>query len=439
VAVAVRGAVNAPLIRPAALLEERYLRYGRARIRMRFGHVSAACAIGAIVAGLVYLAATTTYTERATVTGYLVPDAGIARVRAARSGTVESIRIRQGALVARGAPLVELRFDTELATLENHATAVAANLQSRAAELSRRRSSSARRMQAERERLDVERDGLEREREIVAAQIGSQRRWLATANDRLSRIRAASTSGAVAAAELLRAQNEVVAGEIDRQSLERQQAVLERSLAEIERRAESLGAERDADQATIALAELDVASAALENDRSSAEVVVAPIAGRVVSIAVDVGANVAAGKELVVVAPERASLRAALFVPPRAIGLIRAGEPVALRYDAFPYQEFGVFRGEVVAIADFVFDRKDIDVELPISGPVFRVFAQLERQSLEAHGHDVDLKAGMTLVADVATRELTVFEWLVEPLRALRAAPFHSRDSRTAESSARPS
>src|SRR5262249_1704381 len=78
-------------------------------------------------------------------------------------------------------------------------------------------------------------------------------------------------------------------------------------------------------------------------------------------------------------------------------------------------------------IADFVFDRRDADVELAISGPVFRVFARLDRQSLEAHGREVDLKPGMTLVADVATRELTIFEWLIEPLRALRGAPFDRR------------
>jgi membrane fusion protein len=426
-AAAVHDEMNAPLIRPAALLEMRYLRYGRTRLRMRLSHLGATGAIGVLVAALVYLAATTTYTERSTVTGYLVPDAGIARVRAARNGIVDAIRVAQGDRVARGAALVELRSDTALESLENHAAAVAANLDRHAAELSSRRDSVRRRAEAERERLDLERAGLERERTIIAAQIDAEQRWLATANDRSARVRAASAAGAVPLAEALRQQNEAVAGEIDLKNLERQRAVLERSLAEVAQRVEAANAERDAEQATIALAELDLASAALENDRTRAEVVVAPIAGRVVSITVDVGANVAAGRELVVVAPERASLGAALFVPPRAIGLIREGEPVALRYDAFPYQEFGIFRGYVAAIGDFVFDRRDVDVELPISGPVFRVFARLERQSLEAHGREVDLKPGMTLVADVATRELTVFEWLIEPLRALRGAPFDRR------------
>ena len=423
-AAAARERVSASLIRPAVLREMRYLRYGRARLRVRASHASGAFAIAAIVAVLLSLAATTTFTERATVTGYLVPNAGIARVRAMRSGVVAAVRVEQGDLVALGAPLIDVRSDSLLATRTMHAAAVAANLDRRSSELESRRESTARRAKAERERLVAERTGLERERAIVAAQVDSQRQWLATANDRLARVRSASASGAVPTAELLRQQNDVVAGEIERQSLERQRAAIDRSLAELAQRARSLDAERDSEQATIALAELDVASAALENDRTQAEIVVAPIAGRIASIAVEVGADVSAGKELVVVAPERAELRAELFVPARAIGLIRAGERVALRYDAFPYQEFGVFRGEIAAIADFVFDRKQIDVELPLSGPVFRVFARLERQAIAAHGREVDLKPGMTLVADVATRELTVFEWLLEPIRALRDAPF---------------
>ena len=51
------------------------------------------------------------------------------------------------------------------------------------------------------------------------------------------------------------------------------------------------------------------------------------------------------------IVPAGEKLEAQLFGPSRAIGFIRAGQRVLLRYEAFPYQKFGQYEGVVAEVS----------------------------------------------------------------------------------------
>jgi membrane fusion protein len=80
-------------------------------------------------------------------------------------------------------------------------------------------------------------------------------------------------------------------------------------------------------------------------------VITAPADGVVTAILAGRGQSVAAGAPLLSILPEGAVLQAQLLVPGRAVGFLAAGQPVALRYQAFPFQRFGNSHGVVKEIA----------------------------------------------------------------------------------------
>ena len=81
----------------------------------------------------------------------------------------------------------------------------------------------------------------------------------------------------------------------------------------------------------------------LDNAHSESELLVAPVASRIVSISQAIGSNVLPGQTLAVLAPSGEALVAELFVPLTALGLVTPGQVVTIRYDAYPIEEVGVF------------------------------------------------------------------------------------------------
>ena len=412
------------LLRPAAVAEQRYRLYGRVRVPCRAPFLATACAVLALLVGVGHVAVTTRYTERQHVRGYLMPEHGIAHVRAPRPGVVDRVYASFDTRVERGTPLVRIATESGLDSGATLGAAVAANLE-------RRRDVLADRTDLERARLAQaldsargERKSLLAEAELIDAQIATQRRWLDATAQRLDAYRRATVTGSVPALESKRLEGEMLSGELQLQALERQRVALRADIARSDERANALVADHRTALTALELNRVDLEDRALDNDRSTALIVTAPMDGVVISLAALPGAEVAAGKELMVLAPADARLLAQAFVPVDAIGFVARGDRVAIQYDSFPHRDYGEFGGSIVEVSEFVFDRRDLEVELGIQQPVFRVLIALDAMAVEVNGSAIALKPGMTFDAHVATRTLTVAEWVFEPLLRLRDAPF---------------
>lgn len=66
---------------------------------------------------------------------------------------------------------------------------------------------------------------------------------------------------------------------------------------------------------------------------------------------VEVGQQVDPSKLLLSIVPERTELYAHLYIPSSAAGFIKPKDKVVLRYQAYPYQKFGLASGSVVSVA----------------------------------------------------------------------------------------
>jgi membrane fusion protein len=141
----------------------------------------------------------------------------------------------------------------------------------------------------------------------------------------------------------------------------------------------------------------------------------------VAALMAEPGQPVAAGAHLLTLLPEDSPLEAHLYAPSRAVGFIREGQEVRLRYPAFPYQKFGSQRARVVSVARSALSPSELGFAPPDGSrePVYRVKVALERQAVAAYGREQPLQAGMQVEADILLDRRRLIEWVFEPLASL--------------------
>lgn len=135
-----------------------------------------------------------------------------------------------------------------------------------------------------------------------------------------------------------------------------------------------------------AIAELDGALASLAGRRAAlarqgAEVIRAPVAGRVAALPARAGQSVAPQMLLAAILPEGGVLEAELYVPTRAAGFIREGQEARLQFDAFPFQKFGWGTGRVTVVSKMIYSPADIPSALALQEPAFRVYGDFAARS----------------------------------------------------------
>jgi membrane fusion protein len=145
--------------------------------------------------------------------------------------------------------------------------------------------------------------------------------------------------------------------------------------------------------------------------------------GVIGTINAEVGQFVDLAKPLLTVLPENTPLIAQLYVPSRAIGFVKDGDQVLLRYQAYPYQKFGHAKAQVLSVAKTALASQDLQTIGIISPqeqlnnePVYLVRAKLDKQMVKAYGKDMPLQVGMTLEGDIMHEKRKLYEWVLEPL-----------------------
>ncbi|OOW72238.1 hypothetical protein Xmlh_05860 [Xanthomonas axonopodis pv. melhusii] len=206
------------------------------------------------------------------------------------------------------------------------------------------------------------------------------------------------------------------------QSLERQKTVVTKELSELEQSLWETRAQSGALQATEGH-DLAAIEQELVNQGISNQVLLrAPVAGIVATRLVEPGEALKAGQSFATLLPRESILIAQLSVPSRAIGFIKPGDVVLLRYMAFPFQKFGLQRGRVLRISRNTMDQAQL-IDSPTGAQAdsyYRVLAALDSQSVKAYGNEEKLRPGMQLEADVITEKRKLYEWLIEPLYTVK-------------------
>jgi membrane fusion protein len=360
-------------------------------------------------------------TNKARVTGFLTPTRGIARVVATQPGVIESRFVSEGDSVAKGAPLVSL-VDPRAA--DEHGTVgalVTTSLRERQRALARQRDLAGTTYLADVESLSTRHAKLDAEARKLEDEIDAMRSRSKLAADEIERAEELERSGFASRAMTDRKRDESLDVRIRISSLERARDAAQRDASALQSEAAAAKARHLAQ-----LAALDGQRASLGQERAERSaayrsVITAPHAGIVASMLVEPGQTAAQGTPLLTLLPEDGKLEAHLFAPSRSIGFVRTGQPVLLRYPAFPSQKFGSQHAHVAAVSRSALAPGDLGFTPPDGNreSLYRIRATLDSQAILAYGKPEPLQAGMLVEADILLDRRRLIEWIFDPLLSL--------------------
>ncbi|MGJ3244480.1 MAG: HlyD family efflux transporter periplasmic adaptor subunit [Elainellaceae cyanobacterium] len=284
---------------------------------------------------------------------------------------------------------------------------------------------------------------LQEELSQVQSQIATARQTLAIEQSILDNIGPLVEEGAIAELQYRRQEVETLNRQAELDRLAQQQDVLQVSIARA----------REQLLNTVALTQTDMLGRIAENEKQIAEIdsqinksivenekqladinsqlrqteltldyqeIRAPIDGVVFDLQAQIQGyvNTNISEPILKIVPSDA-LVARVFITNQDIGFIDEGMPVDVRIDSFPFSEFGDVKGEVTWIGS---DALPPDEIRPFY--TFPTKIQLDQQSLVINGKEVNLQSGMSISANIKTRErrvITIFtDLFVRKLESLK-------------------
>lgn len=375
--------------------------------------------LAAIIFGATAFAAKATYSRKATVIGYLVPDQGMIRAISQASGTLQSIMVREGTIVEIGERIAVLNLATETAA-GNVGDVVSRGLatESRAARV--KAEARLAQLEVEREQTNNRLSRAEAELVQVESQVSLQKQRVALARSELERGKEIAKKGYLARREVDARHVALLGAEQELAALMRQKATTERDIADIRARIASIPLEIDAARSEAQTAEASLAQRRAESEARRLQFVTAPVGGRVAALPVTTGQSVIAGSTVAVIVPTGGKIEAELLAPSRSIGFVKPGQDVALSVQAFPFQRFGTVAGTVRTVSSTVISPGEVGLQgLSVQEPVFRIRVSLSQESMQAYSQTIPFQPGMLVSAEIVFDRRSLLEWLFDPIYAV--------------------
>lgn len=272
----------------------------------------------------------------------------------------------------------------------------------------------------------LEADQLSRQLTQARNQLDNARSALRVNQDILNRITPLKEKGAISEIQYLQQEQEVNNRQTEVDRLIEEEQRLEIAIAEAQEKARNtLIASHDELQKRIADNETQIANidsqltkTVLENEKRLQEVdsqvaqleqtlryqeLRAPVNGTVFNLKANKPGYVANSTEPILEIVPGDTLVARVFITNRDIGFVRAGMPVDVRIDSFPYSEYGDVKGTLTHIGSDALPPSETE-------PFYRFPAEVEldAQTIEISGNQLQLQSGMSLTANIKTRKRRV-------------------------------
>jgi hemolysin D len=189
----------------------------------------------------------------------------------------------------------------------------------------------------------------------------------------------------------------------------------EAALAEAKKNYRALISEfLQARQAELSAAEMRAASLEQEvikaGQRTEFQKLVAPIDGVVQQLAVHtVGGVVTPAQQLMMIVPRESALDVEAWVENKDIGFVKAGQPVEIKVETFPFTLYGTIDGRIVSVSDDAVPQEK-------AGLVYAARVSMARSTMWVEEKQVNLSPGMVVSVEVKTGTRRAIEYFLSPL-----------------------
>ncbi len=374
-----------------------------------------------ILVGLTYLLLGE-YHRKEVVSGYLRPTTGLSKVYPVVAGRIDEIFVKEGQLVEKGQLLARIRMDKHLSSgeevsesiihdlllqkgliLKNIATQEKLFVVNKGKSSSQIKNTQAQLLQAKNQK------SLLKERLVLSQ---------GNLDDTLSLIE----KGYVSEREYQEQQDRHLTMKQNIEDIQAQVLTQIEQLSQLTFQAQQLPLQYEETIGQLKSKLAGLSQQVSQTDAQRSLDVRSNRAGKITNLLLKPGMMTQVNRPLMTILPEGATLEAVLFVPTRAYGFVRTGQKTRIRYQAFPYQRFGIYLGEIVEVSQSVILPNETTLPVIFQEPVYQVVVKLDEQGAKAYGTQVPLQSGMLLEADIMVDRRTLFEWLFEPIYSIKGA-----------------
>lgn len=375
-----------------------------------------------IIALAIYLSLST-FTRKYTVQGLIQPSGGEVTLSTSRGGTVFKVFMAEGDQVFEGQELIEIRrgewTQSGEAHLENYK------------ELNTQKDLLTTRLNNTVKVFALERSSLERDKETLDISLSLLEKQIALNHQKNSNIEKSLKAKknlmdrGLLSQELYATQENDYLSQLEKyNSLLLEQNTKKIQLAGLENQLGNLNLTQQ--EQLISLKEL-LSSKNQEIIQAQAQqrtILRSPISGRVITMYARRGDQVSPQSNLVVLSDSDYKLMGDLYIPSRSIGFVKPGLEVLIKYDAFPYQKFGLYKARIFSVSETIYSPNDLqtrlNIPITIQEPSYRVRIDLEKQYVLNGETQVPLQNGMSMIAEIEYDRRTLIEWLLSPLQSIK-------------------
>jgi HlyD family secretion protein len=146
-------------------------------------------------------------------------------------------------------------------------------------------------------------------------------------------------------------------------------------------------------------------------------IVRSPVDGMIFDLPIDKpGSVVQPGQRIAQIAPENTSLILKAEMPSTQSGFLKVGMPVKIKFDAYPFQDYGVVPGRV----DWISPDSKLTPTNRGNTQNFELTISLDRPYIQSGDKRISLTAGQTATADVIIRQRRVSDYILDPFKKLQ-------------------
>jgi len=411
------------LFRQEAVEEQTNRLYGEVLVIPQITHSVVLILLSVWIIAVVAWASLHTYTKKITVLGWVEPDEGTVRVYSEGAGIVKKLLVREGESVSEGQPLIVVNGDKILESGEHLEVVLFKEYQTQKQLIADQlgRAETLRKMKE----VDIENklSAANEDLRLLGRLMDTTQQRYDAALKNFNKMKRLNELGHVASVELDRAKEQYLILLSEQQSLLRDQVSKKNLLLQLdmERQLAQSDFASSQDMLNTRLSDLAQEIAKLSGDR--AHIVKAPKSGVVRNLQAREGLNTSTATPLLTILPVDASLSLNLLVPVKASGFLKEGQDVELKYDAFPYQKFGLYKASITNVSNSVFLPGEIvDVPIPVEEAVYRIKGAIASNVVKAYGKEIELKPGMTVSANIRLDSRSLLEWIFDPIYTLKGS-----------------
>lgn len=376
--------------------------------------------------------------ETGTARGRLEPQGKTFRIDAPVTATVKTINVKEGEQVQKGQTLVELESEIVRTDLQQ-TQAKLEGLLNRQTQLEVMKNQLA--MTIRTQKLQTQSEGEEQlelinqnQQEIIFHRAAADvaRQLIAKDETTVNRYRKLREEGAVSGLQVEEAERTMM------QNQERlQKNLLDINQAKSEVKKQQTAYERIMRQGEINLMEGEKQIKELQTQISDVQsqirqtenqlqglqyqweqrAIYAPIEGTVFQFPVEnAGAVVQPGQMIAQIAPKGAPLILRAQMDSKDSGFLSPGMAVKLKFDAYPFQDYGVIAGRLHWIAP---DSKVVQIGTT-QKEIYELEIELEQSYIETDNQQIMLTPGQSATAEVIIRQRRIIDFFLEPFKKLQ-------------------